>query len=152
MAIKLKGKQIDDATITQQNLNITTDSIINPTDVTTMEYVQNYSMSAITSVTYAPDNLDMSALATVSGSNYNLACSTAILDNPLSEVRIFINGVEVNVGYGSSKYDCVFSPDGITLRTPGTEQIGDYLYWNTNNALYQLEIDDKIDFIYIIKK
>lgn len=96
-------------------------------------------------------NLEMNALVT--NTDGSLACNTAILDNPKpsSIVRVFINGVEVNVGGKTYPYDCYFSPNsGVTVRTPGDEKIGDKLYWNGSVAGYQLDTNDLIDFIYLI--
>lgn len=94
---KIKGKQIDNATITQNNLNIT--SVVNPTDVTTVQWVENYVVSAVTSITYAPNNLNMYGLNTVVNTGLNKACATAIAVQPNSDVRVLINGVEVVVSY-----------------------------------------------------
>lgn len=146
---KIKGKQIDNATITQSNLNVTTESVVNLTDVTTKGWVEAYANSAVTSLTYATENLNMWASSTTANSGLQKACATAILVQPNSDVRVLINGVEVNIGTG---LDCVFSPDGTTLRTPGSELVGDFLYWYTTGAKYQLESDDTIDFMYLIKK
>lgn len=145
---KIKGKQIADNTITQSNLAITTDSVVDPTSVTTKEYVENFANSAITAINFDKGNLNMDALATTAASGLQLACATALVITPKSIVRVLVNGVEVNVGTG---LDCVFSPDGVTLRAQGTEQLGDFLYWNTNTAPYQLEASDEIDFIYLVK-
>jgi hypothetical protein len=149
MAIKIKGKQIADATITQSNLAVTTDSIVSATSVTTKEYVDTYVSGQITGITYATTNLNMSATNTTAGSGSQLACNTAIASIPNSNVKVLINGIEVNVGGTSQPYDCFFSPNGTTVRLQGEEQVGDYLYWNTNDAKYQLETTDGIDFIYL---
>jgi hypothetical protein len=145
---KIKGKQIANSTITQSNLAVTTDSIVDPTNVTTKEYVENFANSAITAINFDKGNLNMAALATTAASGLQQACATALVVTPKSIVRVLVNGVEVNVGAG---LDCVFSPDGSTLRAQGTEQLGDFLYWDTVNAPYQLETTDEIDFIYLVK-
>lgn len=142
---KIKGKQIATSTITQSNIGITTASVVNATDVTTKEYVDNLTASAITSIDFGTSNLNMTALTTVP-TGYKLACNTGLAITPNSIVKVLINGAEVNVGVG---LDCVFSPDGSTLRVPGTEILGDKLYWNTDDAPYQLDGQDEIDFEYL---
>jgi hypothetical protein len=96
-------------------------------------------------------NLNMSAEITVNDSD--LACNTAILDTPIraSFVKVFINGVEVNVGGTVYPYDCYFSSDGgTTVKILGDEKIGDKLYWNYSVANYNLDVVDLIDFHYLI--
>jgi hypothetical protein len=147
MAGFIKGKQIANATIVQSNLNIPTASITTASSVTNKEYVDNYASSAVTSINFSNTNVNMTASATTASSGYQKACATALIATPKSLIKVLINGVEVNVGAG---LDCVFSPDGSTLRVIGTEQVGDYLYWNTNGAPYQLDANDEIDFIYLV--
>jgi hypothetical protein len=144
----IKGKQIANNTLTQNNFNITTASIVNATDVTTKEYVESKANSAVTSINFNTDNLNMTAIATTEGNGLVLACNTAILATPISVVKVTINSFEVNVG---QTLDCAFSGDaGSTFRASGEEQAGDYLYWNTNVAPFQLETTDEIDFNYMI--
>jgi len=148
--MKLKGKQIADATITQEKLGLTTVSVVDPTNVTTKEYVDISVNSAYTNITNNLSNLDMAALATTAGSGFVLACNTALAAVPMSTISVTINGVEVNVGVG---LDCAFSgDDGSTFRESGTEVLGDKLYWNTDSGKYQLETTDRIDFSYLTKK
>ena len=149
--MKIGGKQIGDNTITQSKLAVSTASVVNPTSVTTKEWVENKILYEITGLTYSNKNLNMSALATTANTNANLACNTGILDIPNSNVRVNVNGVEISVGGNVSPYDCFFSPDGIIVRAVGSEILNDKLYWNTNIAFYQLDVTDKIDFIYIIR-
>jgi hypothetical protein len=150
MPIFLQGKQIEDHSIEQSKIKVFTSNIINPNDITTKKFVESFTAySATTTVNMSSSNLYMNALTTTSNSGYQLACSTHISDIPISNIRVSVNGIEVNVGYGSI-YSCVFSPDGIILRIPGTEQQGDFLYWNTDNNYFQLETTDYIDFVYFI--
>ena len=96
-------------------------------------------------------NLNMSAEITVNDGN--LACNTAILDTPVraSFIKVFVNGIEVNVGGATYPYDCYFSSDGgTTVKTLGYEKIGDKLYWNYSVANYNLDVIDLIDFHYLI--
>lgn len=146
--MNVKGKQIENGTLTQNLLNITVNTITEPTSVTTKTYVDALVNSAHTSISNNLSNLNMVALATTSGNGYMLACDTAILVSPLSVVSVMVNGIEVNVGV-----DCAFSGDnGVTFRESGAEVIGDKLYWNTNLAPFQLDGNDEIDFAYLSKK
>ena len=88
-------------------------------------------------------------------SGLTLACDTAILNKPItgSKIRVLINGVEVRVGNGPT-YACYFSPlGGISPRENGSEQVGDYLYWNYVGGLpvvgYDLDTIDRITFNYL---
>jgi hypothetical protein len=101
--------------------------------------------------------------------NFQLACNIPVKDNPTSMIRVYINGVDVNVGnplFDNSSY-CFFAPySGLTqgqsilmARKKGDEQKGDYLYWigsgwtfgdiNGNGAGYELNDNDLIDFVYL---
>lgn len=143
----VQGKQIANYTLTKDLFKINTGLIIKLTDITNKEYVDSISLSAITTVSNNNVNKNMLALNTNSNSGYQLMCDTPILLEPYSSVSVMLNGVEINVGFG---LDCAFSNDsGITFKSAGTEEIGDYLYWNTNN--YQLDSTDEIDFVYLIK-
>jgi hypothetical protein len=145
--IKIQGKQIADNTLGQNNFDVLTNTVVAPTNVTTKEYVEKYTVTALAAVFDSTSNMNMDALATTSGSGYVLACNTAIIDKPQSLVKVTVNAVEVLVGT-----ECAFSGDnGVTLRVPGTEQQGDFLYWNTDNARYQLDITDELDFNYLTK-
>jgi hypothetical protein len=87
----VKGKQILDDTITQEKLDLTT-----PTqdfDAATKEYVDTNISTEYNSVI----NKSMAALAT--SNDGDLATSTAILQDPVTEtgVDVFVNGVKVNM-------------------------------------------------------
>lgn len=99
---------------------------------------------------YSNNNLNMESNITINDGD--LACDTAISDIPVSnsQVRVMINGIEVNVGGKVYPFDCYFSNDGITVRTVGDERQGDKLYWNQSIAGYNLDQEDLIDFIYLI--
>jgi hypothetical protein len=104
-------------------------------------------------IVFSKSNLNMPALVTLSGVS-TLACNSGIIDRPedSSPVRVFINGIEVNVGGKVYPYDCYFSSDnGVTAKIMGDEKPGDKLYWNGNIANYELDTIDLIDFIYLIK-
>ena len=129
-------------------MNITTVSIVNPTDVTTKEYVDNAINSGMTNLTYSNSDFNISAIVTT-GSVPTLSCNRQVTDIPQGGIRVFINGIEVNVGSG---LDCFFAPEGTGTPTPrsfGTELQGDYLWWNPSVAPYQLDTLDSIDYVYM---
>jgi hypothetical protein len=105
---------------------------------------------------FSKSNLNMSCIKTIIDGDPALntgITSNSIVDKPISTsyVRVYVNGVEVNVGGKISPYECYFSNDnGITARTLGTERQGDFLFWNGSIARYQLDENDQIDFIYLI--
>jgi len=147
--MKIKGKQIADATITQQQLGITTESITDATHVTTKEYVEMAIDSGLTNLSYSSEDLNLSANLTESGVT-SLATNQPITEVPQGGVRVYVNGVEVNVGTHNSCY-CAFSADGSTFRYFGREEQGDQLYWNIGpvDAPFQLTSADEIDFVYL---
>ena len=142
--MKIKGKQIKDDTITQDNLNLSYPS--GNTDAATKEYVD----SNISVEHLALSNKDMIALSTIGVTGVTLACATRVLENPVSEsqMRVLINNIPIDVGPGKEAF---FSDDsGVTARPVGEVALDDYLYWNSPNALYDLETNDSIDFEYLI--
>jgi hypothetical protein len=151
--MKIKGKQIKDAAITQQKLNVTTASVTAIDKVNTKEWADQNIVNHINTLTHSQSNLDMTALATTVNTGSQLACNNGIVDVPQSTVIVRVNGVDINVGGTTLPYDGFFSPDGTVVRAKGAELQGDKLYWNTTAgvALYQLEVTDKIDFVYLIK-
>jgi hypothetical protein len=101
----------------------------------------------VSTVVFSLANLNMDGQITVVDGD--LACDQPIGDDPLSNVRVFINGVEVSVG---ADLDCFFSPDGgTTKRNPAEAVSGDFLHWNGSYIGFQLDAIDQIDFIYLIK-
>lgn len=146
--VKIKGKQIADATITQDKMNITTASVVIATDVTTKEYVDNAVNSGMTNLSYSSSDFNITA-STTSGTDPILACTRRVTDVPQGGIRVFVNGIEVNVGSG---LDCFFAPEGSGTPTPrafGSEAQLDYLWWNPSVAPYQLETSDSIDYVYM---
>jgi len=120
-------------------------------------YTGNFGASGSTIGGFSKVSLNnnyMSSRETNSGDT--LACIIPILSEPIlgSKVRVLLNGVELRVGSGST-FDCYFSPDGNIIRSPGTEQTNDYLYWNYDNgtpvAKYELDSLDILTFNYLIK-
>jgi hypothetical protein len=73
-----------------------------------------------------------------------------LTDTPASNsiVRVFVNGVSAQVGYGDKTLDCFFSGDsGTTARDVGSIVATDVLYWNAD-ASYAISTDDLVDFVY----
>jgi hypothetical protein len=94
---------------------------------------------------------DRNLTASLTTSDGDLACATAISETPEADsgVRVYINSVRVSCGNTVNDY-CYFSADGgTTPRAFGSEQAGDLLYWNGSVAEYELETDDFITFDYI---
>lgn len=66
-----------------------------------------------------------------------------------SRVDVKINGISVNLGNGVLTKDCYFSNDGgVTPKLIKDIEAGDMLYWNGENAGYELDPLDDIDFEY----
>ena len=66
-----------------------------------------------------------------------------------SRVDVKINGISVNLGSGVLTKDCYFSNDGgVTPKLIKDIEAGDMLYWNGENAGYELDPLDDIDFEY----
>jgi hypothetical protein len=105
---------------------------------------------------FSKSNLNMFCIKTTIDGDpaLNTGITTnSIVDIPISTsyVRVYVNGVEVNVGGKTTPYECYFSHDnGVTARTLGTERQGDFLFWNGSVSGYQLDQNDQIDFIYLI--
>jgi hypothetical protein len=77
-----------------------------------------------------------------------------ISSNPLGHVGVYVNGVEIDLGYGSTvSNSCYFSDDGGTT-AKDIENIlaGDVLYWNSSMAGFNLgtEVPDRISLHYIV--
>jgi photosystem II stability/assembly factor-like uncharacterized protein len=144
---KIKGKQIDDSTILQNNLIVETNTITHNSAVTNLQYLQEIVDDKIGDINFSMLNDNMTALETTGSGQ--LACNKHIIEYPISNVRVKVNGVEVNVGGKTTPYDCYFSSDsGVTAKTAGEEEKGDYLYWNALN--YNLSTDDEIDFYFLV--
>jgi hypothetical protein len=91
--------------------------------------------------------------ASVTSSDFQVACATAITATPASDsfVRVLVDGVGVTVGNGVKTKDCYFSADsGTTARSIATIAAGDLLYWVGSVAGYQLAATDTIDFDYAV--
>jgi len=143
----IKGKQIVDNTIHQKQLGVKTESVVNNTDVTTKGYVDKIVNDAIAGLTYTDADYNLSALNT-SGTAQTLAVNHPISKIPVGGVRVYVNGIEINVGPGLMSF---FAPESSGTPTPREfedEQPGDYLWWDPDIAKYQLESTDDVDFVY----
>ena len=66
-----------------------------------------------------------------------------------STVQVYINGVAVTEGYGTLSTETYFSADGgVTSKNVSELVAGDILYWNSNNAGYEIGSGDTIDLVY----
>lgn len=139
---QLKGKQFKNNTISQNNFNISTDSISKDYHVINKQYIINRFNESVGGLHQSKLNLNMTANNATIGQK---ATNDYIIEFPVSNVMVKINNVYVNVG---ETKDCYFSPDGITIREGGNAEKGDYLYWNSNK--YDLENDDEIDFLFLV--
>lgn len=122
---------------------------LNSIKQTLISMVESSGVTNLKTNVFSKNNLNMSANITTHDGD--LACDNSIIDIPISNslVRVFINGLEVNVGGKMFPYECYFSNDGINVRNIGDERQGDKLYWNGTIANYQLDQNDSIDFIYL---
>jgi len=140
--MKIQGKQISNASISQSKFDILTDSIVSLSSVTNKEYVDTAIANKAT-LYYSKLNLNMPANATTGVDQK--ACDKTVIEFPLSNVLVKINGSLIDAG---TTKDCYFSPDGTTKRVGGAAQKGDYLYWNSTK--YNLDAEDEIDFVYLV--
>lgn len=66
-----------------------------------------------------------------------------------STVQVYINGVAVTESYGDKTGEVYFSADGgVTPKDLSELKAGDTLYWNTDNAGYEIGAGDTIDLVY----
>lgn len=99
------------------------------------------------------DDLDQALDANeYTGTNGNASPTGVIIEHTPykdSRVEVKINGIAVNLGNGVLTKDCYFSNDnGETAKLIKDIEAGDQLYWNGENAGYELDPNDDIDFIY----
>jgi hypothetical protein len=96
------------------------------------------------------DNRNMAA--SVTASDGDLACVTALAVTLPGWVEVLANGLGARLGNGTKVgVDCYFSGDGgVTPRASGALTTGDLLYWNPTVAGFQLAATDVIDFIYSV--
>lgn len=104
--------------------------------------LENAGSGDVSSINYAAANMDMTCLVATIG---NKVSDTQVVEFPISDSLIKLNGVQINVGEGK---DCYFSPDGIYIRPGASAAKGDYLYWNSDK--YDLDTIDEVDFVYMV--
>ena len=93
---------------------------------------------------------DKNKTSVITNGNYS-ATGITITYTPFadSDVSVRINGIEVNVGDGTKTEDCYFSGDGgTTARLMANITAGDELYWNGENAEFELDGADDVDISY----
>jgi len=116
------------------------------TDAANKKYVDD----TVDSLTYSATDINLVALSGTSG--IYLATNTTVQNIPVTNIKVTVNSLEVNVGNGSKTADCYFSGDnGTTARTFTNVAQGDKLYWNGGVANFQLESTDEIDFVYLTR-
>lgn len=104
----------------------------------------------IENLDFASSNQFMTANSGVSGTY--LATNTLVINPPYSRVKVYVNGLEVEVGDAVKTTDCYFSSDnGTTAKAWGAVAVNDKLYWNGSIAPYQLEATDKITYEYLTR-
>lgn len=66
-----------------------------------------------------------------------------------STVQVYINGVAVTETYGDTTGDVYFSADGgTTAKNIADLAAGDEMYWNSDNAGYEIGAGDVFDLVY----
>lgn len=150
MAGKIRNKQLlinSDFDINAQRL-INVANPINLSDAINKDYFLSGITNKIEGFDISLANMNLYAN---SGTTIFLAVSTAIVSIPETIPRVEVNGIPVSIGNGTKLSDCFFSnDDGITAKTLTNISQGDYLYWNSDTATFDLESDDIIDIIYYI--
>lgn len=89
---------------------------------------------------------------TPSNSNGNYSATGITLDyTPFADstVQVYINGVAVTETYGTRDGDVYFSADGgTTAKNIADLAAGDEMYWNSDNAGYEIGAGDVFDLVY----
>ena len=87
--------------------------------------------------------------ASVTSSDEDEACSTAMAASPEGAVELLVNGAKVPVGDGAKDQFCFFSSDGgTTPKALAAIASGDKAYWMGSIANYELDENDRVDFLY----
>lgn len=95
----------------------------------------------------ASGNVDMTASVTTT--DFQVACATAIAATPIGYVQVFVNGVLQSLGNAVKTKSCYFSSDsGTTAKAYGSIASGDLLYWVGSVAGFQLAATDRITLGY----
>ncbi|MFV2016560.1 MAG: hypothetical protein ACC656_14110 [Candidatus Heimdallarchaeota archaeon] len=141
--MSVKGKQIQDDTITQLKLNLA--EPVFEQDAATKQYTDENKAVEYHTIS----DKDLAAITTVN--NGDLASNAAISVQPLlsSGVDVYVNGIKIPVGDGITDY-AYFSPDSVVKRRIGNERLDDLLYWTGTQALYELDSLDELDYVYLV--
>jgi hypothetical protein len=112
------------------------------------------SFTAFSTITApVPTTSNKAMTASVTSSDFDEACATAIASTPAqsSFVAVLVNGILAELGNGVKTKDCYFSGNsGTTARAHNAVVSGDKLYWVGSVAGYQLATTDRIDFVYVV--
>lgn len=85
-----------------------------------------------------------------SGNDYDTGLTVISTPTGSGVFHVFVNGVRVVVGNGSKTEDCYFTGDaGVSARSWGAIADGDAFYWNTTIAGYDLDVNDRVTFLYL---
>jgi hypothetical protein len=88
-----------------------------------------------------------SLLATTDGASTGITLDYTPFED--STVQVYINGIALTEGYGTTDQEVYFSNDGgVTAKDVASLEAGDTLYWNTNIAGYAIGPNDTIDIVY----
>ena len=88
-------------------------------------------------------------MASVTSSDEDEACPTAMIASPEGGVEVLVNGAKVPVGDGAKDQFCFFSSDGgTTPKALAAIASGDKVYWMGSVANYELDENDRVDFLY----
>jgi hypothetical protein len=90
---------------------------------------------------------DKVALATVF--DFDPATASVVAGTPLGIIEVFVDGVEIEIGNAVKTKEAYFSSDGgTTAKAWGAATTGDVLYWVGSVSGYQLDITQKIRYLY----
>lgn len=96
---------------------------------------------------------DKNYLIPVSSTYDGFFTGLTISNTPLGHVMVFVNGLEIDMAYGSTTSNsCYFSGDGgVTSKSQGNILVGDGLYWNGGVAGYELTtvLPDRVSLSYL---
>jgi len=87
---------------------------------------------------------------TITGDNCIISPGLVTLPSPIinSEYLLFINGLQIQIGDGTSNAPVYFSKDGSTPSIYKSIDSTDNLYWNSSIAGYGLDSNDTVTLIY----
>ena len=89
---------------------------------------------------------------TPSSSNGNGSATGITLDyTPFADstIQVYVTGIAVTETYGDKTGDVYFSDDGgVTSKSIASLAAGDEMYWNADNAGYDITTEDLFDIVY----